>query len=174
MHVKLQSVLGFFLNICLHLLSSLSSAHASVGVPPDRRRFPQRSELWLWSGEEETFHRLSRGKREHGEERHAGLQRLIHIFLLFFFLLVVSQAALPWIRLRRGPVHQSADSGPLRPASHRRERRRWERRLAGQPPLGLRLRLLALPAGRQRLLPLLPAGRAPAVRRPQDPGVHHG
>lgn len=116
--INLIAVIKFL--IFLICMFCLSSSHPAVGVPADSRRYPQWPELRLRGGETETFHRLPGGKRQHGKKRHSGFQRLILIFLLFF-LFVVSQAALPGVRLRlrRGPVRQPADSGPLCAAPHR-------------------------------------------------------
>lgn len=156
-------------------LLSLSSPHPSLNLPAVCSCVSQRSELWLWSREAETFHCLPRGKRERRKKRRSGFQGLLLLFLLFLF--IASQTALPGLRLclRRRPVQQSAASRPLRTASHQRGRRdrKWKR-LSDQPPFRLRVRLLALSSWRQRLLPLLPAGRAASVWRPEDPGVYDG
>lgn len=176
----LLSGVCFYLNYPLtsHLfspLSSLSSPYPSLDLPAVCSCVSQRSELWLWSRETETFHCLPRGERERRKKRCSRFQGLLLLFLILFF--VVSQTALPGLglSLRRGPVHQSAASRPLRPASHQRERRdRKRKRLSDQPPFRLRVWLLALSSWRQQLLALLPAGRAASIRRPEDPGVHDG
>lgn len=146
---------------------SLSSPHPSLDLPAVCSCVSQRPELWLWSRETETFHCFPRGKRERRKKRRSGFQGLLFLFLIF--LLIVSQTALPGLRLClwRRSVHQSAASRPLRPASHQRERRdrKWER-LSDQPPFRLRVRLLALSPWRQQLLTLLPAGRAASIWRP--------
>lgn len=142
---------------------SLSSPHPSIDLPAVHPGVPQRSELRLWSGETETFHCLPRGERERREKRRPGVQGLFLVFVL------AVEAALPGLHLRlwRRSVHQPAAPGALRPASHRRGGGGGGReQLPGQPPLGLRVRVLALPPRGQRLLPLLPAGRAASVRGP--------
>lgn len=157
------------------LLFILSSPHPSLHLPAVCSCVSQRSELQRQRRETETFHRFPRGKRERQQKLRAGFQRLLLILVIFF--LVVSKATLPGLQLHlwRRSILQSAAPRPLRTAPHQRERRYRKREwLFDQSPFGIRVWLLALSPRRQQLLPLLSAGRATAVRRPQDPGVYHG
>lgn len=156
----------FFILITTSILLYLpfSSPHPSLDLPAVCCCVSQRSEFWLWSRETETFHCLPRGKWKR-EKRRSGVQGLLLLFFLIFFFIII-QTALPGLQLHlwRRPVYQSAASRPLRPLSHQRERwdRKWKR-LSGQPPFRLRVRLLAFSSWRQQLLTLLPAGSAAAV-----------
>lgn len=168
--ILITTLIPIFLTFFSLSLSSLSSPHPTFDLPAVCSCVSQRSELWLWSRETETFHCLPGGKQQRWKKRCSGFQGLLLLLVFFFiFFFIVSQTALPGLRLclRRRPVYQSAASRSLWPASHQRERRDGKRkRLSDQPPLGIRVRILALSSWRQQLLTLLPAGRAASIRRP--------